>query len=82
MQDLIVPGEFLDSANMTASELRTEIAVHLYAKKRLTLGQAKRLAGLGQIAFQKELAARGVYIHYDIEDFEKDLDNLGIQLPK
>jgi len=70
MQDLVVPKGFLDSANMTASELRTKIAVHLYAKKRL--------ARPGQIAFQKELAKRSVYIHYDMED----LDNLGIQLHK
>lgn len=65
---------------MSAQELATEIAVYLYEKKRLTMGQAKRLAGLGQIAFQKELAKREVYIHYDMEDFQKDISNLGIQL--
>jgi predicted HTH domain antitoxin len=40
------------------------------------MGQAKKLAGLTQIEFQKELSKNGVLIKYDIEDFEKDLENL------
>ncbi len=77
---LIIPIEVLEQAKMTAQELAVEIAVYLYEKKRLTMGQAKRVAGLGQIAFQHELAKRGVYIHYNLADFEKDIKNLGIQL--
>jgi predicted HTH domain antitoxin len=78
--ELIVSADFLEKAKITASELKIEVAIYLYEKKRLTLGQAKRLANLDQIAFQKELAKRNIYIHYSIEDFQKDLDNLGIQL--
>ena len=37
------------------------------------MGQAKKLAGLTQISFQKEMAKRNVLIKYDIEDLEKDL---------
>jgi predicted HTH domain antitoxin len=40
------------------------------------MGQAKRLAGLNHIAFQKELAKRNVYIKLDMEDLELDLKNL------
>jgi len=65
---------------MSPTELRLEIAVYLYEKQRLTMGQAKRLADLDQIAFQKELAKRNVYIHYDLKDFETDLKNLNIKL--
>ncbi len=65
---------------MTPEQLRLEIAIYLYEKKKLTMGQAKRLAGFGQIAFQKELAKQNVYIHYDESDFKKDLENLGIEL--
>jgi len=64
---------------MTPEQLRLEIAVYLYERKRLSMGQAKRLAGLGQIAFQQELAKRNVFINYEVEDFQKDLDNLDIQ---
>ncbi len=69
----------MESAKMTAQELAIEIAVYLYEKKRLTLGQAKRLADLDQISFQKELARRDVYIHLETEDVLQDIENLGIK---
>jgi predicted HTH domain antitoxin len=77
--NLIITKDFLQSAKMTAQELAIEIAVYLYEKKRLTLGQAKRLAELDQISFQKELARRDVYIHLETEDILQDIENLGIK---
>lgn len=76
MTDLIISGEILETIKMTPTQLTLEVAVYLYEKKTLTLGQAKRLAGLDQIAFQKELAKRDIYIHYEVEDVLKDLQNL------
>ena len=76
--DFIVSKEFLNSAKMSAKDLAIEIAVYLYEKKRLTLGQAKRLANLDQISFQKELVRRDVYIHLETEDILQDIKNLGI----
>jgi len=42
------------------------------------MGQAKKLASLTQIEFQKELSKRGVFIKYEMEYLEKDLENLKI----
>jgi predicted HTH domain antitoxin len=78
--DLIIPKDILINAKMTPQELTVEIAVYLYEKKRLTLGQAKRFANLDQISFQKELAKRNVFLHYDTADVLKDIQNLGIKL--
>jgi predicted HTH domain antitoxin len=80
--DLIIPKEVLDRAHLSAEELSIEIATHLYATKRLTMGQAKRLAGLDQISFQKELAKRNIYLNYDVEDLHEDMRNLGLELRK
>lgn len=74
-----IPNQVMEQLKMTPEQLRLEIAVYLYERKRLSMGQAKRLAGLGQIAFQQELSKRNVFIHYEVEDFQKDLDNLDIQ---
>ena len=52
----------------------------MYDKKRMSMGQARHLAGLNQISFQKELAKRDIYIHYTEADLKKDLENLGIML--
>lgn len=78
--ELVISKEFLESARMTAQELAVEIAVYLYQNKRLTMGQAKRLADLDQISFQKELAKRNVFIHYDLADVLKDVENLGVEM--
>lgn len=77
--DLIIPKEVLQNVKMSAENLAIEIAVYLYEKERLTLGQAKRLAGLDQISFQKKLAERNVYLHLDEMDILRDIKNLGIK---
>lgn len=76
MTDLIVSESTLRQIKLTPSELLIELATYLYDKERLTMGQAKKLAGLNQIAFQKELAKREIEIKYDLVDLEKDLENL------
>ena len=76
MKDLVIPGEVLERAEISGSDLLIEIAMYLYDKERLSIGQAKDLAGLDLISFQKELAKRDVYIHYDVDDYYSDLENL------
>lgn len=76
MQDLIVSGSILEELRITPSELLIDLAVYLYDSEKLSIGQAKKLAGLTQIAFQKELSKRNVLIKYDVEDLETDLKNL------
>jgi predicted HTH domain antitoxin len=61
---------------MTASELAQEIAILLYQKEKLTLGQASRLAQMSQLQFQLVLASRQIPIHYDVAEFEADLQTL------
>ena len=53
-----------------------EIAVLLFETGRLTLGQGARLAGMTQPDFQHLLGKRQIPLHYDIEDFGKDVETL------
>lgn len=73
---ITIPDSALAQANIKPDELLIELAVYLYDKGHFSIGKAKRLTGLDQISFQKELAKRNVYIKYGIEDLEKDLKNL------
>jgi predicted HTH domain antitoxin len=73
---LIITDETLAKANTSAEGLLIDLACYLYDKKRMSMGQARHLAGLDQISFQKELAKRDIYIHYTEDDLKKDLDNL------
>jgi predicted HTH domain antitoxin len=73
---VIIPDDVAQQTRLSEVDLRTEIAVYLYEKRRLSMGKARKLAGLDLISFQKELSKRNVYIHYNIEDLEKDIENL------
>ncbi|HEX3531747.1 MAG TPA: UPF0175 family protein [Thermoanaerobaculia bacterium] len=73
---VLIPDEILESARMSESELRQELAVVLFEKDRLTLAQASGLAGMDRLRFQHLLASRGISVHYDVEDFEEDLATL------
>lgn len=72
-----VPEDILDSARMTPQELRTELAVHLYARGRLSLGKARELAGLSPWEFRQFLGSRQVEPHYGLEELEDDVATLG-----
>jgi len=71
IEDLIISAKTLEQLRITPSELLIEFAVHLYDTAKLSMGQAKKLTGLTQVDFQKELAKHGVYVKYDIEDLEQ-----------
>ncbi len=65
-----------DALQISEADLRTELAISLFQQERITLGTASQLAGLHQIEFQRLIASRGIYIHYDVEDLEQDLEGL------
>lgn len=45
MEDLVIPGEVLKKAEISGSDLLIEIAVYLYGKEKLSIGQAEDLVG-------------------------------------
>jgi predicted HTH domain antitoxin len=73
---LEIPEEIFLATRMTKAELKQEIAVMLFQKEKLTLEQASRFAGMSQAQFMHLLASRKIPLHYDIEEFEKDLETL------
>ncbi len=75
---LVIPDDVLHTVHMTSNEFMQEIAVWLYAKDKLTLGQASRLANMSQLHFQFLLASRQIPIHYGVADFETDLQTLKV----
>ncbi len=77
---LIITDDILSKAQTSAGELLIDLACYLYDKKRMSMGQARHLASLDQISFQKQLAKREINIHYTEKHLNKDLDNLGITL--
>lgn len=73
---VVLPDDILQATRMTEGELRQEIAILLFQKEKLTLGQASRLAGISRLQFQHLLASRQIPVHYDVTEFEEDLNAL------
>jgi len=71
-----IPDEVLAAARMSEPEIKRELALTLFQQERLTLGQARRLAGMSHLDFQALLAERQIPIHYGVEEFRQDLQTL------
>jgi predicted HTH domain antitoxin len=71
-----IPDELLQTAHMSEAEMLQEIAVLLYAKEKITLAQASRLAEMDRLQFQHLLASRCIPVNFGVSDFEQDLDTL------
>jgi len=76
VQVVEVSQDVLDSARMTPQELKVEMALHLYARGRLSIGKARQLAGMALWEFRQLLAARRIPPHYDTADLEEDATTL------
>lgn len=73
MQEIYLPKSI---CFLSEAEMRQEIAIMLFQKDKLTLAQASQFAGIHRIAFQHLLANRRIPVHYGVEDFEQDIQNL------
>ncbi|VXD16225.1 conserved hypothetical protein [Planktothrix serta PCC 8927] len=73
---VIIPDDILRASNLTEDELKLEIAILLYQQGKISSGKVRAWTGITVIEFQHELAKRGLYINYDVEDFQSDVRTL------
>lgn len=58
---------------LTTAEARLELAVGLYAGRRVTLGHGARIAGTTQTEFMREIGRRDIPVHYTAADALHDV---------
>jgi len=63
----------LPEIRISESELRQELAISLYAGRKVTIVQAADIAGVGFFDFQGLLRERQIPQHYGEHDLEDDL---------
>lgn len=68
-----VPDKAAEGIGLSPELARLEMALGLFRDEKATLEQAARVAGLSVPLFMKELGKRQITLHYDVQDFEKDL---------
>ena len=71
-----IPREVVRAARMDVQELKRELAVHLFEEEKLSFGKARELAGMTFLEFQQILGNRGIPLHYDVRDYEEDIETL------
>ncbi len=69
---LAVPQDVYESAGLSEEELLIELAVSLYRERRVSLSQARKLAGLDYAELFRALGKRHIALDYSVEDAEQD----------
>jgi predicted HTH domain antitoxin len=62
-----------ENIQMTERELKQELALSLYAARKVTLVQAADVAAVGIFDFQAMLRDRQIPQHYTEQDLDRDL---------
>lgn len=73
---LLISDEIVKASGLSESELLLEILILLFRQDKISLGKASELLGVNQIRFQRLLADRGICVHYDVAEFQEDLQHL------
>ena len=68
-----VPDKAAEGIGLSPELARLEMALGLFRDEKATLEQAAKVSGLSIPLFMKELGKRQITLHYDVQDFEKDL---------
>jgi predicted HTH domain antitoxin len=63
----------IENTQMTAAELRLELACALYARGKITAVSGSHLASVDLIGFQAALKERGIARNYSLDDFHDDM---------
>ena len=63
----------LDSLRLTPDQARLELAVGLYAGRRVTIGHGAKIASISHTEFMHEVGRRGITVHYTAEDALHDV---------
>jgi len=73
---VVISDPELERMNPDERAFRVEVATHFYATSRFSMGQACDFSGLHRLDFQAELAKRGIYLNYTVDDLHEDLATL------
>ena len=72
-----IPDDILQTAKLppdrAKEEITKEIAFSLYQRKIISMGNARKLAGLDKWTFIEGLAERGIERHYTEQELEEDI---------
>ena len=80
MLNIIIPDTVEEAIKLPEAKKKRELlkllALKLYEKGFLGIGKAAEMCGLTKFEFMSLLKEEGMFLNYDEEELEKDLENL------
>ncbi len=73
---LELPFDLSQATRLEPDEIRRELALLLFSQNKLSLGKARELAGMDIWAFMHLLGAHNLPLHYDVAEYQEDLNTL------
>lgn len=73
---LVVFDEIVKASGLSEDELLLEIVMLFFKLDKISLGKAAELLTMPQIRFQRLIADRGICVHYDVAEFQEDIQHL------
>lgn len=76
---LVLDIPFKSSQDYSEQDLKIDLALLLYQKRKISLAKAAEWCGLTRLEFQSAMSKRDVTLNYSVEDLRHDvavLDNL------
>jgi predicted HTH domain antitoxin len=73
---LVIFEQIVKASGLSEEELLLEVVLLLFKQDKISLGKAAELLNLSQIRLQKIMADRGICIHYDVDEFQEDIQHL------
>lgn len=73
---LEIPEEVVTATKMTTLELLLELALALYASRRLSSGKASKMAQMSLWQFRQHAAARNITANLDVDDLNEEVATL------
>lgn len=70
---LEIPDGILSSARLTNEDAITELALSLYAFRRLSIGKAREMAKMSLWEFRQLSASRGITADIDVDDLNEEV---------
>lgn len=73
---LVISDEIVKASGLSENELLLELVLLLFQQDKISLGKAAELLKMPQIRFQRLIADRGICVHYDVAEFQEDVQQL------
>ncbi len=73
---LVLSNEIVKASGLSEDELLLEIVVLLFKLDEISLGKAAELLRMPQSRFQQLIDDRRICVHYDVAEFQEDIQHL------